>query len=285
MNYPAEHVLIVISKDKKEAFLLKDKIVSFLNERDISSDVHYYDGFSYTGVETIKPFTHAISLGGDGTVLFTARLCASVKVPVFPINFGHFGFIASIEPNEWEGKLELFIQNKSNFYERLLLQATIKRKQEVITHFEALNDIVVSGASIGKLVNLNVSFNDIPFGSYRGDGIIISTPTGSTAYSVASGGPILDPTVSAFVLIPMAPFSLSNRPIVLPSSGTIKIEIPQVRHANISLLSDGRKLLTLKKDDVVSITESKHKVLLADCSPMKFYSALNSKLGWQGSAL
>ena len=130
-----------------------------------------------------------------------------------------------------------------------------------------------------------MSFNDIPFGSYRGDGIIISTPTGSTAYSVASGGPILDPTVSAFVLIPMAPFSLSNRPIVLPSSGTIKIEIPQVRHANISLLSDGRKLLTLKKDDVVSITESKHKVLLADCSPMKFYSALNSKLGWQGSAL
>ena len=130
-----------------------------------------------------------------------------------------------------------------------------------------------------------MSFNDIPFGSYRGDGIIISTPTGSTAYSVASGGPILDPTVSAFVLIPMAPFSLSNRPIVLPSSGTIKIETPQVRHANISLLSDGRKLLTLKKDDVVSITESKHKVLLADCSPMKFYSALNSKLGWQGSAL
>ena len=170
-------------------------------------------------------------------------------------------------------------------YERLLLQATVTRKSEIITHFEALNDIVVSGASIGKLVNLNVSFNDIPFGSYRGDGIIISTPTGSTAYSVASGGPILDPTVSAFVLTPMAPFSLSNRPIVLPSSGIIKIETPQVRHANISLLSDGRKLLTLKKDDVVSITESRHKVLLADCSPMKFYSALNSKLGWQGSAL
>ena len=285
MNYPAKHVLIVISKDKKDAIPLKDKIISFLNERNISSDVHYYDGFSYTGVKTTKPFTHAISLGGDGTVLFTARLCASAKVPVFPINFGRFGFIASIEPNEWEGKLELFIQNKSNLYERLLLQATVTRKSEIITHFEALNDIVVSGASIGKLVNLNVSFNDIPFGSYRGDGIIISTPTGSTAYSVASGGPILDPTVSAFVLTPMAPFSLSNRPIVLPSSGIIKIETPQVRHANISLLSDGRKLLTLKKDDVVSITESKHKVLLADCSPMKFYSALNSKLGWQGSAL
>ena len=285
MNYPAKQVLIVISKDKQDAIPLKDKIVRFLNERKISSDVHYYDGFSYNGMEIEKPFTHAISLGGDGTVLFTARFCASAKVPVFPINFGHFGFIASVEPSEWEGKLELFIQNKSNLYERLLLHATVTRKKEVITQFEALNDIVVSGASIGKLVNLNVSFNDVPFGTYRGDGVIISTPTGSTAYSVASGGPILDPTVSAFVLTPMSPFSLSNRPIVLPSSGTIKIETPQVRHANISLLSDGQKLLTLKKDDVVCITESKHKVLLADCSPMKFYSALNSKLGWQGSAL
>ena len=285
MNYPAKQVLIVISKDKQDAIPLKDKIVRFLNERKIPSAVHYYDGFSYNGMEIEKPFTHAISLGGDGTVLFTARFCASAKVPVFPINFGHFGFIASVEPSEWEGKLELFIQNKSNLYERILLHATVTRKKEVITQFEALNDIVVSGASIGKLVNLNVSFNDVPFGTYRGDGVIISTPTGSTAYSVASGGPILDPTVSAFVLTPMSPFSLSNRPIVLPSSGTIKIETPQVRHANISLLSDGQKLLTLKKDDVVCITESEHKVLLADCSPMKFYSALNSKLGWQGSAL
>ncbi|MGP1438034.1 MAG: NAD(+)/NADH kinase [Treponema sp.] len=285
MNYPAKSVLIVISKDKKDAIPLKDKIVDFLNERDISSDVHYYDGFSYDEMEIKRSFTHAISLGGDGTVLFTARFCASFKVPVFPINFGRFGFIASVEPSEWERKLELFIQNRSDLYERLLLYATVTRKKEVIARFEALNDIVVSGASIGKLVNLNVSFNEIPFGSYRGDGIIISTPTGSTAYSVASGGPILDPTVSAFVLTPMAPFSLSNRPIVLPSSGTIKIETPQVRHANISLLSDGQKLLTLKKDDIVSITESKHKVLLAYCSPMKFYSALNSKLGWQGSVL
>ena len=284
MNYFAKHVLIVISKDKKEAFPLKDKIVGFLGERNISSDVHYYDGFSYT--ETIiKPFTHAISLGGDGTVLFTARLCAPAKIPVFPINFGHFGFIASIEPSEWEDKLELFIQNKSNLYERLLLHATVTRKKEVIINFEALNDIVVSGASIGKLVNLDVSFNEVPFGYYRGDGIIISTPTGSTAYSVASGGPILDPTVSAFVLTPMAPFSLSNRPIVLPSSGRIKIETPQLKHSNISLLSDGQKLLTLKKDDVICITESQQKALLADCSPMKFYSALNSKLGWQGSVL
>ena len=112
MNYPAKQVLIVISKDKQDAIPLKDKIVRFLNERKIPSDVHYYDGFSYNGMEIEKPFPHAISLGGDGTVLFTARFCASAKVPVFPINFGHFGFIASVEPSEWEGKLELFIQKQ-----------------------------------------------------------------------------------------------------------------------------------------------------------------------------
>jgi len=279
-----KNILIVVSKDKKEVFPLSEKIISFLNKKEIINDLYIYDGFSYN-ITIEKKYTHAICLGGDGTVLFTARLCAPSSIPVLPINFGRFGFIASVEPLDWEKELIRFIYDEVPIYKRLLLHAQVKRKEKTILSFEALNDIVGSGASIGKLVNLEIGFNDVSFGSYRGDGIIISTPTGSTAYSAASGGPILDPTVSAFVLTPMAPFSLSNRPIVLPSSGTIKMKIPTSRHTKISLIADGQKLLVLQKDDVVYITESKYKASLVECSPFKFYSALKTKLGWQGSLL
>ncbi len=275
-------VLIVISKDKKEAFPLKDKIVRFLKDKNIDCKVFVYDGFSYS-MKMSGAYTHAISLGGDGTVLFTARFCAPYAIPVFPINFGRFGFIASIEPAQWEGSLNLFIEGKIALYERLLLCAQVIREKNTISRFEALNDIVASAQSVGKLVSLNVSFNDVSFGSYRGDGVILSTPTGSTAYSVASGGPILDPSVSAFVLTPMAPFSLSNRPIVLPSSGTIKISKASFRDENIAIIADGQKLLTLKHSDEVFITPSSNKAILAGCSPLQFYSALKTKLGWQWS--
>jgi len=279
-----KRVLIVISKDKQSALPLADKISVFLQNKGIENDLYFYDGFSYN-IEMNSTYTHAISLGGDGTVLFTARLCAPYSIPVFPINFGCFGFIASIEPTEWERELSSFIEDKCFLYERLILCATIIRNSSIICTFEALNDIVASASSVGKLVSLDVSFDDVSFGTYRGDGIIISTPTGSTAYSAASGGPILDPTVRAFVLTPMAPFSLSNRSIVLPSSGSIKMKALRTQRLSISLIADGHKLLTLKRGDVACITESKHKAILAGCSPLNFYSALKSKLGWQGSVL
>jgi len=280
-------VLIIVSKDKKKALQLTQEIESFLKKQNIESEIFLYNGF-VNSIQNIKEkgdYTHAISLGGDGTVLFATRLCAPLSIPIFPINFGRFGFIASIQPSEWEEQLQDFIKGKSEIYKRIMLKATIVRENDEIMQFEALNDIVVLASSIGKLVNIEVGFNGITFGMYTGDGVMISTPTGSTAYSVALGSPILDPTVSAFLLTPMSPFSLSNRPIVLPSSGNITLKVPVSRHTRIAVIRDGQKLFTLKPCDIVCITESPHKALLAECSPLNFYSALKSKLGWQGSAL
>ena len=280
-------VLIIVSKDKKKALQLTQTLESFLQKQNIESDVFFYNGFAHRteNIEKKDTYTHAISLGGDGTVLFAARFCAPLSIPIFPINFGRFGFIASIQPAEWEGQLQDFIRGNSSIYKRLMLKAAIMRDDKDIMQFEALNDIIVSASSIGKLVNIEVGFNGITFGLYTGDGVLVSTPTGSTAYSATFGAPILDPTVSAFLLTPMSPFSLSNRPIVLPSSGKITLKAPISRHASIAVTRDGQKLITLKKNDVVCITESPDKALLVECSPLNFYSALKSKLGWQGSAL
>jgi len=300
-------VLIIVSKDKKSALQLSQTLTSCLQEQNIESNIFLYNrpsqdqsfqdgailsqtgeqklGEQITHLEKNSNYTHAISLGGDGTVLFAARLCAPLAIPIFPINFGRFGFIASIQPDEWQVALQDFIEGKSLIHKRMMLQAEIMRGDEEIARFEALNDIVISASSIARLVNIEVSFNEITFGLYAGGGVVVSTPTGSTGYSATFASPILDPTVSAFLLTPMSPFSLSNRPIVLPSSGKLTLQAKEMRHSNIAVTSDGKRLCTLKKSDIVCITESSNKVLLAECSPFNFYSALKNKLGWQGSPL
>lgn len=276
--------LIVVSVEKKKAALLKNKIVSFLEENGIKSDIYSYDGFSHIP-DLEGNYSFAVCLGGDGSVLFTARFCASRKIPVFPINFGRFGFIASIEPKDWKQELEIFLRGNYEMHKRMLIYSSVIRNGKKIARFEALNDIVISCAGIAKLINLEISFNGISFGTYRADGVIVSTPTGSTAYSAASGGPILDPDVSAFVLTPISPFSLSNRPIVLPASGKMSITAQSIRPKSVVLSIDGQELYTINEGDTIEISESKNKVMLAGCSPMNFYAALNSKLGWTGSAV
>lgn len=276
--------LIVVSTDKPKAKELIREIKAFLKEKSISCFVYEYTGITHS-VNFEDSYDFAISLGGDGTVLFTARYCAPKKISVFPVNLGHFGFIANIEGKEWKKALIKFLSGKEKLHERLLLSALVIRKNKEIGIFEALNDIVVSGAGIAKLINLEISFNGIPFGTFRSDGVIVSTPTGSTAYSAASGGPILDPDVFAFVLTPISPFSLSNRPLVLSSSGKMIIKVLPMRTKDTILSVDGQELFSLKEYDEIIITESPNRVKMAGCSPDNFYKALQSKLGWSGSSL
>ena len=151
--------------------------------------------------------------------MFAARHCACKKIPIFPVNLGSFGFIAGIQPEAWEKALFDYMEGKKHSDSRMLLNARVVRNGQTLFSSDALNDAVISGSGLGKIVKLEVLFNGITFGTYKADGVIISTPTGSTAYSAASGGPILAPDLSAFVLTPICSFSLSNRPIVLPSNG------------------------------------------------------------------
>ena len=275
--------LIVLSIEKPNAKKICKEIEAFLSAKGIDSFVYKYDGISHSP-ELNEDYDLAISLGGDGTVLFTARYSAPRHIPVFPINLGRFGFIANIEPKEWEGELLQLLNGEQALHKRMLLSASIKRKNKEIVKYEALNDAVVSGSGIAKLINLDISFNGISFGVFRADGVIVSTPTGSTAYSAASGGPILDPDVSAFVLTPISPFSLSNRPLVLPSSGQMKIKILPARVKDIIVSIDGQEMVSLQEDDEIIISESPNKVKMAGCSPDNFYKALRSKLGWSGSS-
>ena len=279
-----KNVIIISTTYKSHAAEVANAMISFFNRNGINADIYEYDGV--TPADPVrKRYDFAVSLGGDGTVLFAARYCAPKKIPIFPINLGEFGFIAGIEPAHWEQALGDYLAGKAESHERLMLSTAVYRGGQCVGTFASLNDVVVSGGGIAKLINLAVSFNGIPFGIYRADGVIVSSPTGSTAYSAASGGPILDPTVAAFVLTPISAFSLSNRPIVLPASGLMRIDVLHNRQKDVIVSIDGQEVFPLCENDRIEIKMSRNRLKLIGGSPEAFYTALRSKLAWSGSPL
>lgn len=273
-------VLIIANTYKKEALALSKEIEIFLLDKSIQSEIYHYTGESKDIF--INNYAFVITLGGDGTVLYAARYCASKKIPIFPINLGEFGFIAGIEPDNWKESLLSFIGGNEVLTERMLIQAKVLRKGICVYSSPALNDIVISGKAIAKIVKLQVFFDSISFGMYKADGIIISTPTGSTAYSAASGGPIVSPDISAFIVTPICSFSLSNRPIVLPPTGTLKVSVLDSRHNDTILSIDGQESFLMNVGDEVLIDTYSYPVALVGCDSTVFYSALQSKLNWSG---
>ena len=273
--------LIVVNTHKDESQNLGRMIQSYLAAKSIESFVFCFDGFS-----TENPFTgfdFVITLGGDGTVLFAARGCVKNKIPVFPVNLGEFGFIASIQKNEWQKELDLFLAGKSEVDERNMLNAALvsTRQSEPFSGI-GLNDVVICAKTAARTIMFTVSYNDVPLGTFKADGIIISTATGSTAYSASAGGPIIDPELDALVLTPINSFSLSSRPLVLSPKGEVGITILPSRENYVIITIDGQKPFDLHEGDCIKIRRLQEKVKLVGCTTNKFYGALRSKLNWSG---
>lgn len=273
--------LIVVNTHKDESQNLGKMIQSYLAAKSIESFVFCFDGFS-----TENPFTgfdFVITLGGDGTVLFAARGCVKNKIPVFPVNLGEFGFIASIQKNEWQKELDLFLAGKSEVDERNMLNAALvsTRQSEPFSGI-GLNDVVICAKTAARTIMFTVSYNDVPLGTFKADGIIISTATGSTAYSASAGGPIIDPELDALVLTPINSFSLSSRPLVLSPRGEVGITILPSRENDVIITIDGQKPFDLHEGDCIKIRRLQEKVKLVGCTTNKFYGALRSKLNWSG---
>ena len=273
--------LIVVNTHKDESQNLGRMIQSYLAAKSIESFVFCFDGFS-----TENPFTgfdFVITLGGDGTVLFAARGCVKNKIPVFPVNLGEFGFIASIQKNEWQKELDLFLAGKSEVDERNMLNvALVSTRQSEPFSGIGLNDVVICAKTAARTIMFTVSYNDVPLGTFKADGIIISTATGSTAYSASAGGPIIDPELDALVLTPINSFSLSSRPLVLSPRGEVGITILPSRENDVIITIDGQKPFDLHVGDCIKIRRLQEKVKLVGCTTNKFYGALRSKLNWSG---
>jgi len=275
-----KNCLIVVNTDKPKSELLGIETANFLKLRGVE-----YTFLDFNGNEQDcdwKSFDFVITLGGDGTVLFAARGAAKYSIPVFPVNLGEFGFIAGVQPDEWEKSLDLFLQGKLKTVLRTMLSAQVIRGGKTVECHQALNDIVVSAKSAAQTISMDVSVNETTLGRFKADGAIVSSPTGSTAYSASAGGPIVGPDLDALVLTPLNPFSLSARPIVFSTRALLQIKLIPSRNRDAILTVDGQKPIDLKDNDIIQIKKSEHDAILAGTSVEKFYNALRNKLNWSG---
>ncbi|GHT60023.1 NAD kinase [Spirochaetia bacterium] len=290
--------LLFINLHKSDAKAIAEEIRIELERQNIGTRFFTFEekcDFKQDG-----PYDAAFSLGGDGTVLYAARAMAPLGVPIIPVNLGTLGFIAAVPPDEWKTTFEKWQQGKAAVSRRFMLDVSVERGGSIRALGPCLNDTVISASGIAKIIRLNVeselpvgenvtgtpgiepSLEYIRLGQYRSDGLIVATPTGSTAYSVAAGGPILEPEMEAIIINPICPFTLSNRPIVLPSKETVIVEVEKEQRSGVLLTMDGQVTQALEPGDRIFLREAPYQALLVASGRIAFYKALRTKLSWSG---
>ena len=220
-----------------------------------------------------------IVFGGDGTLLSAARALHGHTVPILAVNLGGLGFLTSVTLDELYPLLETVLAGKHRKSERMMLDAEIFHSGKSTLRECALNDVVANKGALARMLDFDVYVDSNHVGRYRADGLIVSTPTGSTAYSLAAGGPIVDPAIDAFVITPICPHMLTNRPLVVP--GTAKIELDfSAAEEPIYVTLDGQIGSQLKTGDRVTVTKSANRVTLVRPPAKTYFQVLRSKLRW-----
>jgi NAD+ kinase len=220
-----------------------------------------------------------IVLGGDGTLLSAARLVADRPVPILAVNLGGLGFLTTVPLDDLYEILEEVFQGKSRISERVILEAQVVREGNIIRQQIALNDAVLNKAALARIMDVALRVDGEYVTTYKADGLILSTPTGSTAYSLSAGGPIVYPTVEAFVVTPICPHTLTNRPLVIPDAAQIEIDF-QAEDGTVFLTLDGQVGIELVKGDRVIVRKAAEKLRLVIPSKKTYYQVLRSKLKW-----
>lgn len=223
-----------------------------------------------------------VILGGDGTLIGMAgRIAqAGVHVPILGVNFGSLGFLTEIQLPELYESLEAVLEGDAEIEERMMLRARTLRDAAVFADRLVVNDVVITKAALSRIIDLSVSVGDQLVMQVRADGLIVGTPTGSSAYNLAAGGPIVHPAVDALLLTPIAPHMLTNRPVVLPGSSEVRVEPLMNGAEEVYVTFDGQSGHPLQADDVIEITKAKLALRLVRASQRNYFDVLRQKLKW-----
>ena len=273
--------LIITNLLKDDSAGLSVEVSRELERSGWASTTFKFEG-DPAGAPDFSSYDLIISLGGDGTLLYVARLAGPLGIPVLPVNLGTLGFIAANRRDSWKETFEAWFRGRLTPSFRIMFEVSVLRDGLVRGTFRALNDGVVSSQGISKMIRLCLNVNDDCFGFYRADGLIVATPTGSTAYNLAAGGPALYPEMPAMVINPICPFTLASRPLVLPSSVRVDVRIDETRRSGAMLTIDGQETLNLEKGDIVQFRRASRDAVLVVPPESIFFSALRTKLGWSG---
>ncbi|MEP1472426.1 MAG: NAD(+) kinase [Halieaceae bacterium] len=226
----------------------------------------------------------AIVVGGDGSLLGAARTLAHSGTPVLGVNRGRLGFLTDISPDELAEQIPAVLDGHYTSETRFLLEAVVMRDGEQVGRSAALNDVVVNSGTSAQMIELELYINDVFVYRQRADGLIVSTPTGSTAYSLSGGGPIMHPSLDAIVLVPMFPHALSSRPIVVDGNSEMRIDVLERNRIHPPVTCDGQVNMTAQPGDSVHITKKSHHLTLLHPVGHSFYASCRDKLRW-GNAL
>lgn len=224
-----------------------------------------------------------LSLGGDGTFLSTARMVRGATTPILGVNLGRVGFLADVTLDSLHRILDEILRREYSYRRRMLVEVEVFRGNEKLLDDLAMNDVAFTGQMGRQMVDLRVTAQGRFLTDYWVDGLLVSTPTGSTAYSLSAGGPILHPSADSLLLTPMNPTSLSVRPLILPDYMQISVRSNLGRDQEVNMFVDGRNRFMLKPEHTVIIRKHKHGVVLVRPKGSSFFESLRSKLGWTGS--
>jgi len=220
-----------------------------------------------------------VVLGGDGTMISAARLIGDKEIPVLGINYGSLGYLTDFRIEEMFPALEAVLAGNYTLDRRVTLDVQVLRGEEVATENVVLNDAVINKAALARIIEIKVLLNGFYVNSFRADGLIVATPTGSTAYNLSAGGPIIFPSMKAMVLTPICPFTLSNRPIVVPDDAEIELSV-EASNEEVALTLDGQIWFELKNGDTVKIRKSRTTFNLVQPTNRNYFDVLRDKLKW-----
>jgi len=278
---------IVVKPNKPNAIALAREIISWLAER--KAQVYVDEGaafrlphpLTFSRKEMSSRIDCLIVLGGDGTLLSAARDMSTgpAQVPILGVNLGGLGFLTEITLEEIYPVLENILQGKVKIEKRMRLRAGVFRQEHGVGEFSVLNDVVITKSVLARIINLRNQINSVYVTTYRGDGVIISTPTGSTAYSLAAGGPIVYPAMDSILITPICPHTLTNRPLLLPDQAVIEFLL-ESEESDVSLTLDGQVGFPLRPFDRVVITKAEDPVLFVKSPFKEYFEILRTKLKW-----
>ena len=282
---------IVVKPHQPDALKTICELVTWLDERGIElvggpeierERIEHETGCAITEVprdEIAATADLMLVLGGDGTMIATARLVGDREVPVLGVNYGGLGYLAEFRIEELYHALESILSGNFRLDKRVMLDVELKRGDVSVTRNRVLNDVVINKSALARIIEIETYLNRYFVNSFRADGLIISTPTGSTAYNLSAGGPVIFPSMNAVVITPICPFTLSNRPIVVPDDATIELLL-KTDQEEVTLTLDGQVGFELHVEDRVVIRKSSVTFNLVQPSNRNYFDVLRDKLRW-----
>lgn len=281
-----ERVAIFSKPGKPELAQILPRLIAWLKahnfdlilDKESSGYVASQSGLERNAVPAQRPEL-AIVLGGDGTLLAAARAVARAQIPILAVNLGALGFLSEVALDELYPTLEAIREKRCAIESRAMLHCQVLRNNLCIAEYDALNDVVVGKGTIARMADFDVHVDGGFVSNYKADGVILSTPTGSTAYSLAAGGPILAPNVEAFVITPVSPHALTNRPLVIKNDARIKIVVKAAAE-EAYLTVDGQIGAPLREGDSILCYRSEFEVQLMRMRNKTFFDVLRAKLKW-----